>query len=183
MFHNLNSRGAVSIDEKNVAGYMELYIAYVYERGNSFEFVHDPQKREEPELVGSEDCLYHISVPLVYQDSVVQSHIAVEQKGAIHVKKPTEVSFLVDLSPGEEITYRHPLEDKIISESKVLLKETEEGARLVQQAEEQGTQIRVLNSPNYQGFVTNDRLCYLLMPAAEQTAKYTQALILAGVFT
>src|SRR5690606_33540294 len=63
---------------------------------------------------------------------------------------------------------------------KALLGETENGARLLKLAEEQGTQIRVFNSTNYQGFVTNSRIAYIIMPAAEKTGKYLQAIVLAG---
>ncbi|MCK5285280.1 MAG: hypothetical protein KAJ86_06825 [Alphaproteobacteria bacterium] len=179
-FHNLNARNALNLDKNNVNAYMELYISYVYEHGNSFEFVHDQNERIEPKLTSIENNLYHISVPLLYQNAVVDSHIIVEQNGSIHIKKPTEVSFLVNLKPGKNIAYRHPLENKIIEESKALLFETKTGARLLEIAEKQMTQIRVLNSPNYHGFITNERICYIIMPAAEQTAKYLQAIILTG---
>jgi hypothetical protein len=179
-FHNLNAREALSLDESNVVDYLDFYISYVYERGNSLGFVRDDQDGYSAKLENSDGQIFRIQAPLIYDERRIQARIEIGKNGALHIRDPLRVSFLTDLKPGAEITYLHPREAAIIEETKALLEQTETGQNLLAVGEKAAAEIRVLNSPNYQGFVTNSRVIYMTMPAAEETAKYLQALILAG---
>lgn len=177
-FHNLNARGAISLDKKNAFDYLNLYISYVYERGNSLGFrgEYETSTVEKNETTGN----YDIVTPLTYQDEGVQGEIEVTPKGVIHVKKPLQVTFLDNLNPSSGLSYTHPHESKIIEESRGLLGGTETGQKLLSLATEKKPGIKIISSPNYQGFCSNTRTIYMTMPAEEQTGKYLQALLLAG---
>lgn len=177
-FHNLNARGAISLNQENVYDYLNLYISYVYERGNSLGFYDD--KENSSVTVNPQTGHYEISTPLSYQDSTVQAQISVTDSGAIHVQKPVSVSFLEELSSGSAFSILHPYSTDIIEGSKSLLKLTTHGVKLVALLEEKKAGVQVISSPNYEGFCSNMRTIYMLMPAEERTAKYLQALILAG---
>jgi hypothetical protein len=198
-FENLNSRDAISLGEDNVLGYLDLYISYVYERGNSLGFIRDPRHTVKKGAAAMESHFsaitlhsksavsfdsangrYTVKTPLIYQDKTVDSLIEIEKNGAIHILEPLQVSFLQAPRPETAIPYRHPFEGQIIEQSKALLAETAHGRTLLAITDETDVDIRVLGSPNYQGFITNDGIIYLTMPAAEQSGKILQALILAA---
>lgn len=177
-FHNLNARGAISLNEKNAFDYLSLYISYVYERGNSMGFLGE---FETSSVVFDEAAqAYRIETMLNYQGKEVEGSIDVTQGGVINVKKPLEVTFLDELSPTSSISYRHTNQDKILEDSKMLLMSTTNGTRLVEALNKYKPAIHILPSPNYQGFCTNTRAIYMCMPAEEQNAKYLQAIMLAG---
>ena len=54
------------------------------------------------------------------------------------------------------------------------------GEELLKIADEAGAKLQVLSSPNYQGFTTNNLTAYIVMPAAQTTADYLQAIVLSG---
>lgn len=177
-FHNVNAQGAIHLDETNVLGYIDMFISYVYERGNSLLFLRDAEAKASISTPVYDEANGHfkITLPLLYQEQRVMADIEVTVDGKIFVRAPLEVSFLTTLHPDAANPYLHPHEAQIIEQSKSLLSTTETGQKLMQTAAE----IHVMGSPNYHGFITNDRKIYLMMPAAEQSAKYTQALLLAG---
>lgn len=198
-FHNLNSQGAISLDVDNARDYVDLYISYVYERGSSLSFISNPYNTQykgtaamdihfkaimhhQDSSVKFNDSSqrFEIVAPLIYQDQTVQSLIEVEKSGAIHVVKPITVSFLSTLRPIKDIPYRHPDEVKIIEQAHNLLTSSQRGADLFKTVSEQPFELRVLSSPNYQGFTTNNRIIYIVMPGAQTTADYMQALVMAG---
>lgn len=195
---NLNAQGAISLSEKNVIDYVDLYISYVYEYGNSLEFIRDPHdmvqkgsnamemhfnaiKHHHNSSVSfdAESEKYEIITPLIYQDRTVQGQIEVSKTGCINIIQPVSVIFLKNLNPKELISYRHLHESEIIEQSKDILSSVEAGQRLLKIAQDYDTPIRVLTSPNYRGFITNQGGIYIVMPAAEKSAKYMQALVLA----
>ena len=178
VFHNLNTRGAISLDINNVFQYLSLYISYVYEYGNSLEFVGD-ETNSKVSYDAAED-VYVIETPLRYQDDIVAGKIEVTPEGALHVKSPLEVSFLDNLKPKDALSYVHPYTENIIEECKSLLSITQTGQSLLKTAQHLKPAIRVLNSPNYQSFCSNLRVIHLSMPAEERTAKYLQMLMMAG---
>jgi hypothetical protein len=197
-FINLNAREAISLDEKNVWAYVDMYITYVYEHGNSLQFVSDPYSMPQKGAqamemhfgairhaqnsgvtYNAESGRFQITAPLIYQGKTTPGYIEVNKRGAIYIQKPVEVSFLTQLTPGP-IPYRHPEEDKIIEQTVALLDAVPTGRELLEYARETDVPIRVWGSPNYHGFITNSGMIYMLMPAAEMTAKYTQVLVLAG---
>ena len=198
-FHNLNAQGAISLDTDNAIDYVDLYISYVYERGNSLAFISDPHDTQYKGSAamdihfkaimhhqGSSVKFDHISqrfqivAPLIYQDQTVQGHIEIEKTGAIHIVKPIAVSFLTKLQPALDISYRHPEEAKIIEQAHSLLTSAQRGLDLFKIVSEKPFGVRVLSSPNYQGFTTNNCIIYIVMPAAQRSADYLQALILSG---
>lgn len=180
-FHHLNARQTLSLDESNVADYLDFYISYVYERGNSLVSARKESGDSKAALVKVGEDGFDLEVPLIYQNRRRRARITIDRGGAIHVRDPLQVSFLTDLKPGgETIRYRHPQEAKIIEEAESLLTQTETGQRLLQVGANFRADIRVLNSPNYHGFVTGEGKVYIIMPAAEQTGKHIQALVLAG---
>lgn len=177
-FHNLNARGAISLDSENVYYYLSLYISYVYERGNSLS---ELAPREDTTIRHNQATqLYEVETTLHYQDATVQSYIEISAAGAIHVRTPVTVSFLEKPQIQADTTIHHPHAEKIIERSKTLLSNTKRGAELLALYNEKQPNIHVINSPNYQGFCTNTHVIYMCMPSAEQTAKYLQSLVLAG---
>lgn len=180
-FQNLNARHAISLHEKNVVDYLSLYISYVYERGNSLQFSHEAEdeKAIELKLIDVNNELYKLETELLYQGSMHKAHITVKADGSIHIETPLEVSFLENVSNHGPVALRHPLEDQIIQQSKDLLAHSETGQKLLETLEFSTINIRVLGNANYHSFVTNSGTIYIVMPAAEQNAKYLQALVLA----
>ena len=195
---NLNAQGAISLSENNVIDYIDLYISYVYEYGNSLEFIRDPHDMTQKGsgamemhfnaikyhhnssvFFDTENEKYKIITPLIYQDRTLQSQIEVFKTGRINIIEPVSVTFLENLNPKELISYRHPHEKEIIEQSKDILSSVEAGQRLLKIAQDFDTPIRVLTSPNYRGFITNQGGIYILMPATEKSAKFMQALVLA----
>lgn len=179
-FHNISAQGCVNLNISNVGQYIDMFISYVYERGNSLIFLRDDEVKDgfpAPIHDGARN-IYTMALPLIYQEREVLSQIEISQDGKIYIRSPLEVSFMTELYPDPTNPYRHPREAEIIEQSKGLLSVTETGQRLLEEMKD--ATLRVLSSPNYQGFVTNGAVAYITMPAAEQNAKYTQALILAG---
>ena len=198
-FHNLNSQGAISLDKDNVIDYVDLYISYVYERGNSLAFISDPHAtshkgsaamemhfraitHHQQSSVKFDDASqrFHIVTPLIYQDQTIQSRVEIDKTGSIHLIEPVAVSFLTKLKPAKHIAYRHPLEDSIIEQSRALLSTTATGQKLIQATIEKGVEVRVLNSPSRHSYTTNTPVVYLVMPSVKRTADYLQAIVLAG---
>ncbi len=174
-FHNLNAKRALSLGQNNALDYLDLYISYVYERGHSLVFPDDPESTVSFDEAAQE---YTISVPLIYHDKTVQGEAAVKQNGAITLNAPVKASFLHELKPHTDIPYRHPNEEQITEQSIAILSESEAGRNLLKLKDEHSVEIRVLSSPNYHGIITNDLVIYLVIPAAEQGAKFFQALVL-----
>lgn len=177
-FHNLNARGAISLDRENAFHYLSLYISYVYERGNSMGFLGDFETSTV--IYNAASHVYEISTPLSYQDSVVQGEIEVSDGGLIHVKKPVDVSFLAAPKPKPARGFTHPYAEQIIERTKTLLSHTARGQELLNLLEKMKPNVKIISSPNYQGFCANTRSIYMFMPAEEQTAKYLQAIMMAG---
>ncbi len=180
-FHNLNSRNALSLGSENVLDYLDLYISYVYERGHSLVFMNDHEEAAKHSHVDFDEGsqLYKVKTPLIYHDETVNGEAEISASGAITINTPVKASFLHDLKPHKDIAYRHPLESDIIEQSVSILSECETGQNLLKLKDEHSVEIRVLSSPNYHGVITNDFVVYLVIPAAEQTAKFFQALVLA----
>lgn len=197
-FQTLNAKGALSLDQTNVVDYLDLYISYVYERGNSLEFIRNPhattQKgagameahfnaikyhQETSVTFDKQKNAFHITTPMIYQEDSVQTKTRVEKSGAIHISEPITVSFLTDPKADQKIHYRHNRETSLIDEAKTLMEQTDAGKELLDIMAETGAQVRVLTSPNYQTFTTNDKIIYILMPAIERSAKYLQMIALA----
>ncbi len=180
-FHNLNTLGALGLDESNVLSYLDLYISYVYERGHSLHFLVDPEQSHAQSKVtlDAQTRTYSIETPLIYHDNTVPGAVKITQDGKITVLSPVNASFLHELKPQRDIPYRHPLEKQIIEQSISILSETDIGQNLLKGMEKCNAEIRVIGSPNYHGLITNDCVIYMMMPAAEQNAKYFQALVLA----
>lgn len=179
-FHNISAQGSVNLNTENVGQYIDLFISYVYERGNSLIFLRDDELKAgfpAPVHDPARD-VYAMALPLIYHDREVQSKIEISRDGKIHVLSPLKVSFLTEINPDADNPYRHPREAEIIEQAKGLLSITATGQALLEEMSD--ATLRVLSSPNYQGFVTNNAAAYITMPAAEQNAKYTQALILAS---
>ena len=66
VFHNLNAQRALSLDENNVLSYLDFYISYVYERGNSLNVVREGEEAPT-QLIAHEGDVYNISALLSYQ--------------------------------------------------------------------------------------------------------------------
>ncbi|GJL84646.1 MAG: hypothetical protein DHS20C02_04210 [Micavibrio sp.] len=179
-FHNLNTKRALSLGLSNALDYLDLYISYVYERGHSLAFLGDPEEARKQSTVAFDESAqeYTISTPLVYHDNTVQGKAVVNQNGAITLSTPVKASFLHELKPHTDIPYRHTNEEQITEQSIAILSESEAGQNLLKLKDEHSVEIRVLSSPNYHGVITNDLVIYLVIPAAEQNAKFFQALVL-----
>ena len=63
-----------------------------------------------------------------------------------------------------------------------LLQECDAGQANMRNGVNSGASVRVFSSPNYQAFTTNSMGVYLMMPAAQLSADYMQALVLAQGF-
>lgn len=181
VFHKLNARQALSLNEETVADYLGFYIAYVYERGHSLEFY--PKGTEDVPVnlnkVDEAGGRYMLDTELVYQNEVHKALITVKNDGSIHLEAPLKVSFLTSLSPNSKITYRHPREDDIIEGTKALIASTGKGKDFLRILEDSRAEIRVISSPNYIGLTVGTKIIYITMPSIERTAKYAQAIILA----
>lgn len=179
-FQTLNAQGALSINEHNVMRYLEFFISYVYERGNSFEFCpyRDNDRDMQLLLIDIEKELYEIEAHLMYQGALNKCKVIVYNTGAIEFKRPIEVSFLKNPSLKKGCGVFHPDEAKIIDQAKTILSTTKKGQKFIRILEENKIKIRVINSANYQGLTTPNNTIYITMPAIEQNAKYTQAIIL-----
>ncbi len=178
-FHKLNARQALSLSDDNAINYLDFYISYVYERGNSLDFIRKKDSHSAA-LLGSDDGgRFKIEAPLSYQGGEINAQILVETNGAIHIEAPLRTSFLTELQPHIEINYRHPMEEKILGEAKSLLAQSVTGQALLDKVQNSAIDLRILNSPNYQGYIANNLTIYLTMPSAEQTGKYLQAIVLA----
>lgn len=176
VFQNLNAQGAITLNNENVAEYFALYISYVYERGNSFEF---PKKTPKISLLSSDHNGFKLDTQLFYQGAIRDASVRIESSGAIHVDTPTRVSFLEALSPNAEIKYRHPMEGDIIEGTKSLMSITDKGQDFLDILSAHNGSIRIINSPNYMGITTSSGIIYISMPIIERSAKYTQAIMLA----
>lgn len=199
-FQTVCKQGSVRLTRENVLQYIDFYFSYVYERGNSLVFIRDPQntnfKGSDGMGVHFKAIQKHASVrvefdealgvfiirsPLLYQDQTHEGVIHVHKtSGRIDVLEPLTVSFLDAPQGYETLTYIHPHEDSILEQTKTLLFKSETGQRLMKIAQEKDVPVRVLGSPNYQAFTSNRPAVTMLMPAAQHTADYHQALILAG---
>lgn len=177
-FHNLNARGAISLDRKNAFHYLNLYISYVYERGNSMGFEGDFDHSEVTEDDESDN--YIVSTKMTYQNQEVKGVAEITPAGAIHIKQPLEVSFLETPKPTSKRPYRHEHAKSILNDITALLATTKNGQRLAGIAEKYKPFIHIFNSPDYQSFSTNTRHIFLTMPAVERSGKYMQAIMLAG---
>ncbi len=199
-FQTVCKQGSVRLNAENVLQYIDFYFSYVYERGNSLVFIRDPQNTN---FKGSDGMGVHfkaiqkhasvrvewneaegvfvIRVPLLYQDKTREGVLHVDKaSGRINVLEPLSVRFLDAPQGYETLRYIHPHEASILEQTKTLLFKSGTGQRLIKIADEKDVVMRVLGSPNYQAFTSNKPMIYMLMPAAQHTADYHQALILAG---
>ena len=170
--------------------YVDLYISYVYERGNSLEPV-ETKNTPPPNVTQTQHngaTRYDIHLALKFQNRTTQSHVQVTQAGGINVITPIAVSFLGQIPAGAQTInavdnktpYRHPQESEIREQIHDLLSITNTGRMAIRTAQTLGADIRILTSPAYQMFCTDTRTAYITMPITEQNAKYTQAIHYIG---
>lgn len=193
------AQGSLSLDEENVLLYIDLYLSYVYERGNSLVYIDDPQRTG---IRGSDAFAVHfqaiqqhqdaqvkwdaktknfeIQTPLLYQEKSTQSLVLVNKKGKIAIKEPIAVSFLEKPKSFDSISYIHPKEAGILEQCRTILAKTAAGKRLLDVAETCKIEIRVISSPNIQAVAYNKPYVHVFMPADQYTADYPVALALAG---
>ena len=179
-FHTLNAKGAINLTKQNIVDYLDLYISYVYERGNSLQF---PRIFDvEPPEYDKENEAFILTTPLIYHGKTIQAQLTITKRGTIIINDPFNVSYLDTLTPPDTISYRHPYEAQVIEQSKMLLYGSSTAESLLEMAKKENIPIRVLSNPNYQSYITNQPILYICMPAAEQNAKYMQALcLIAGL--
>ena len=173
-FQKLNARYAISLDENNVAHYLDFYISYVYERGNSLEF--DQDTHEKTKFI-SQDNGYNLEANVIYQGGKVKADIHVHNDGRIDVRAPVRASFLTAADNVERPSYKHPSSDQISEQIRDIFSLSEKGQDFNAQIDAQNINIQVLNSIDYQGLALSSSQIYITMPAVERNAKYTQALI------
>ncbi|MGB0719846.1 MAG: hypothetical protein ACPGRX_05205 [Bdellovibrionales bacterium] len=193
------ARGSVTLDAHNVLQYIDLYLSYVYERGNSLVYIRDPQDTgfKGSDAMGvhfqaikqhrnvnvtwnvGESC-YEITAPLLYQDKAVESLVQVNKAGRIRVVKPVRVDFLNTPENTDCAALAHPRAQAIVEQCVTMLDSVPTGKQLLQLIEDHDIGISVISAPNIQAFAVNKPMVYLLTPAAQQTADYYQALVLAG---
>lgn len=194
---NVCAQNAMSLGTDNALSYIDLYLSYVYERGNSLVYIDDPQNTRQR---GADAMAVHfqaiqqyhnahitkkgdnfqITTPLLYQGKSVQSRIDVNKKGRIAVKEPIKVQFLDKPNMYEAIPFIHPKEKQIIEQCKTLLAKTQSGKRMIDVLETCKVELQIIANPNIQIVTYNKPAISLFMPAAMHTADYHQALLLAA---
>lgn len=175
-FHHLNAIDSFSLRADNVADYVDLYISYVYERGNSLELAPNTVPIVTQTAEG-----FDLSLQLKFQERIVDGMISVSNNGVIHIKAPVNVCFLDTLNTEKTPQYRHPLENQIKEQIEGLASITETGMAALQKMHSLQVDLRILTSPAYQTFCTDSKTAYITMPATEQNAKYTQVLDFVSV--
>ena len=119
-------------------------------------------------------------MPLIYQNEKRKAVIHVHESGRIDIIDPAKVSFLDAPQGYTAISFIHPKSDSLLEQMKSLLSRTETGQKYIQHLEDLKVPVHILPSPNYQAMTINRPMIYMLMPAAQHTADYHQALLLAG---
>jgi len=198
-FQSMCVQKCVRLNEDNVLEYLDMYVSYVYERGNSLVFIRDGQDTNFKGSSGmgvhfkalqaveeisvsfdAQNDSFSIKTPLLYQDKTRKSVIKVHKNGEIVVEHPLNVHFLDKSIHFEHINLKHPLQNEIIAQTRTLLEKSETAKRLLKIADEKDVDIHILSSPNYQAITSNKPTIFMAMPAAQHTADYHQALILGG---
>lgn len=193
------ARGSTSLDTDNILTYIDFYLSYVYERGNSLVYIRDPQKTgfKGADAMGlhfqalqqhqsaqakwrKKDAVFEIKTPLLYQEKSVNGVIHVDKGGVIAIQEPIKVKFLDNPQSHDTIKLAHPRTDSVLEQCKTLLSKTETGAYYLQLADEKKIDIQVIASPDIRAIATNLPMIYLFMPAAQYTADFDTALVLAG---
>lgn len=176
----LCTQRSVRVDEDNVLDYIDLYFSYVYERGNTVVYVRNHEGFTPSVTLDSSGDFFIIHTHLIYQDEMREAQLRVHKTGRIDIISPADVSFMDAPIGVESIPYPHPKGANIIEQTKALLSASETAREYLANAEGRGIEIEVFSSPNYQSIATNKPMIYLFMPAAQFTADYHQALLLAG---
>ena len=178
-FQTLYVQGSVRLTQDNVLDYIDMYFSYVYERGNTVVYIRDFESFN-PSVQLREDGVFVIQTRLIYQGESRDAVLHVHKTGQIDIVSPATVSFLDTPQGYETIDYIHPQSEELLEQTKALLSSSETAMEYIKLVDEQSVDIHVFSSPSYQVSTFNKPEIYLFMPAAQMTADYHQALLLAG---
>lgn len=198
-FQALNNLDALSLNARNVEDYLAFYFSFVFDPDRKIHFISDPLNTpysgasamrqhfnaltyHAQKIVRfyEDDQCFHVIAPLLHDGEMVMGDIAVSLDGVITVKHPVDLILLDNSVDDAKPSYIHPAEEKVLEANKEILRQSEEGRRLLALIGDYGVRLRILAGLPHCGFALKGNEGFIVVPAYQLEANPYQVLDMAA---